>query len=69
MIPMASVILYQISLGAASALSGILGAEKESALLSECRGICTILMAICAGGAVMFIIALGIFAKTPVAVS
>lgn len=66
--PFALILINRIAIGFSGAVAGVLGCTSETSLLEECKGICTILLAICAGGCVMYIIALGIFCKTPVAI-
>ncbi len=59
----------RLAVGISAAAAGILSCERESLLLEECKGICTMLLAVCSSAAVMYIIALGIFARTPMAIS
>ena len=64
--PFALIFLIRIAVGFAGAMAAVLGCQREGGLLDECKGICTLMLAVCSGGAVMYIIALGIFCKTPV---
>lgn len=57
----------RLALGISSAAAGIFSSDRESFLLEECKGICTVLLAVCASAAAMYVIALGIFCKTPMA--
>lgn len=66
--PFAVILMNRIAVGFSGAVAGVLGCTEESTLLEECKGICTILIAVCAGACVMYVIALGIFCKTPMAV-
>ena len=66
--PFCTILLNRIAVGLSGAAAGALGCERESVLLEECKGICTMLMSICAGAVVMYIIALGVFCKTPMAI-
>ncbi len=59
----------RLAVGISSSAAGIFSCEREVLLLEECKGICTMLLAICSSAAVMYIIALGIFCKTPIALS
>lgn len=59
----------RLAVGVSSSAAGILSCERESFLLEECKGVCTMLLAVCSSAAVMYIIALGIFCKTPIALS
>lgn len=54
----------RLAIGAAQALAGALGCEREGGILAQAGGVCTLLIAICAGAAVMFMIAMGFFCKT-----
>ena len=65
--PFCVVLAGELAVGMAGSVSGMLGCERESALLSECKSICNLLLAICVGAVVMYIIAIGIFCKTPLA--
>lgn len=67
--PFILLIADRLSIAAAEALAGMLGCEREKTILSEAGGICTLLIAICAGAAVMFIIAIGMFCRTVPALS
>lgn len=58
-----------LAVGISSAAAGLFSSERESFLLGECKGICTMLLAVCASAVVMYVIALGIFCKTPMAFS
>ncbi len=66
--PFAVILLSHLAVGGAGALSSVLGCEREGELLSECKSTCTLLLAVCSGAVVMYIVALGIFCKTPVAI-
>lgn len=65
--PFAAAVTNRISLGLAGAAAGMLGCEREKELLSEAGGVCTLMIGICAAGAAMYIVALGIFCRTPAA--
>ena len=65
--PFAAAITNRISLSLASAAAGILGSDRERDLLSEAGSVCTLMIGICAAGAAMYIVALGIFCRTPAA--
>ena len=54
----------RLSLFLCEALAGSLNCEKVKNLIGEAGGVCNLLIAVCAGGAVMFIIAVGIFLRT-----
>jgi len=64
--PFAVILMSRIAIGFSGAMAEVLGCSTESKLLEECKGICTLLLATCAGGAVMYVIALGLFCKTPI---
>lgn len=63
--PLLLLIFNRFSIGAAAAAAGMLGADRERELLSECGSVCTLMIAVCAAGAVMYIVAIGIFCRTP----
>lgn len=65
--PLIMLLMNRISIGAASAAAGMLGADRERELLSECGSACTLMIAVSAAAAVMYIVAMGIFCRTPVA--
>ncbi len=65
--PFAMILMSRIAIAFSEAISTVLGCESEGELLCECKGICTLLLSISAAAAVMYIIALGIFCKTPLA--
>lgn len=65
--PFASLILNRAAVGIAGALAGMISCERERVLLSEAGSVCTFMIAVCAAGAVMFTVALGIFCRTPAA--
>ena len=65
--PFAAAITNRISLSLASAAAGMLGSDRERDLLSEAGSVCTLMIGICAAGAAMYIVALGIFCRTPAA--
>lgn len=67
--PFAIILMNRFAIGISGALAEVLGCEREGALIGECKSICTLLVAVSAGAVVMYIIALGIFCKTPLAVS
>lgn len=67
--PFFIMLLNRLSLSLCSSCASVLGCEREGELLSECKSIATLLISICTGAAVMYIIAIGIFCKTPIAVS
>ena len=67
--PFVTLISARLATGAASALAGTLGRGREAALLEECKSVCSFLLAVSAGAAAMYIIALGIFARASVAVA
>lgn len=67
--PFASLLSGRIALGLSGAVAGMLGRGREAALLEECKGITTLLIAVSAGAAAMYIIALGIFCRASVAVA
>ena len=67
--PFAVILMNRVAIGISAAFAEVLGCEREGALIGECKSICTLLLAVSAGGAVMYIIALGIFCKTPLAVN
>ncbi|MBQ4066102.1 MAG: hypothetical protein IJD22_00530 [Clostridia bacterium] len=66
--PFISILINTVVIGLSGTVARVLGCEREGELLSECRSICIQLLAITAGAAVMFIIALGIFCKSSTAV-
>jgi len=66
--PLFVMLLNRLSLSLCSSCATVLGCEREGELLSECKSIATLLISICTGAAVMYIIAIGIFCKTPIAV-
>lgn len=59
--PFANILLSRMAIGLSGAAAEVLGCEREGALLSECKGICDILIAISLASCAMFIVALGIF--------
>ena len=59
--PFANIILSRIAIGLSGAAAEVLGCEREGMLLSECKSICDILIAISLASCAMFIVALGIF--------
>ncbi len=67
--PLLMLVLNRFSLGAAAAVAGMLGAQREQNLLSECGSVCTLMIAVCTAGAVMYTVAIGIFCRTPVAIA
>ncbi len=62
--PFANLLLSRIAIGLSGAISQTLGCEREGALISECKGICDLLIAVSIASCVMFIVALGIFCTT-----
>ncbi len=62
--PFANILISRIAIGLSGAVSQVLGCEREGALLSECKGICDLLIAVSIAACVMFIVALGIFCTT-----
>ena len=67
--PFAVILMNRIAVGLAGGAASALGCRREGELLEECKGICTLLVAVASGAVVMYIIAVGIFIKTPLAVS
>jgi len=65
--PFVSLMLSRLAVGISGAVAGMLGCEREGLLLEECKGICTLLIAVSAGAVGMYIIALGIFCRTSLA--
>lgn len=62
--PLVLLLANRLAIGVAKALAGALGCEKSEGILAEAGGVCTLLIAICAGATVMFLIAMGFFCKT-----
>lgn len=59
----------RLAMGLCRALSGALGCKKLENILGEAGGVCTLMIAVCAGASVMFMIAVGIFCRTVPALS
>ncbi len=67
--PFVMLLADRIAIGVAGALAGMLECEREKTVLDEAGSICTVMIAVCAGASVMYMIALGIFCRTAVAIS
>ncbi len=67
--PFAVILFNRMAVGLAGAAASTLGCKRESELLDECKVVCTLLVAVVSGAVVMYIIAIGIFIKTPLAVA
>lgn len=65
--PTASLLVNRMALGVSGAVAGVLGCDREQTLLKETGSLCTLLLAITAAAAVMYIFALSLFCKTSLA--
>ncbi len=66
--PLISLLMTRISLYLTSALSGMIGCEKTKSLLDEIGGTYTMLISIALSASLVFIYALSVFCKAPLAI-